>query len=153
MPFTTWIRDLFGVRKDMLDAKKTKFEIAKLEDEETERRGLVQLATLDDIKEYDPKFRAIKAKEDRLGGYAVKKSGCRYFYGPMFGVVLIIVMAVIFLVALVLVFVFGTCSRDHVTELGGPGMPISNLRVSLCFRGVRVIKKRHFEIVVSLTRL
>lgn len=105
MPFTTWIRDLFGLRKDMLDAKKTKFEIAKLEDEESERRGLVQLATLDDIKEYDPKYRAIKAKADRPGGYAVKKSGCTYSSGPILGVVLIIVLAVIFVVALILVFV------------------------------------------------
>src|SRR5882762_4255988 len=57
MPFTTWIRDLFGIRKDVIDIKKAKLEITKLEDEEDERRGLIELATLEDVKKYDPKVR------------------------------------------------------------------------------------------------
>ena|SRR5258706_8382995 len=62
MPFTTWIRDLFGIRKDVIDAKKAKLEITKLEDEEGERRGLIELATLDDVKKYDPKTRSLIEK-------------------------------------------------------------------------------------------
>ena len=62
MPFTTWIRDLFGIRKDVIDTKKAKLEITKLEDEEGERRGLIEIATLDDVKEYDPKYRAIQKR-------------------------------------------------------------------------------------------
>jgi hypothetical protein len=60
MPFTTWIRDLFGIRKDVIDTKKAKLEITKLEDEEDERRGLIDLATLDDVKKYDPKYGQIE---------------------------------------------------------------------------------------------
>jgi hypothetical protein len=60
MPISTWIRDLFGIRKDVIDTKKAKLEIAKLEDEEGERRGLIDLATLDDVKKYDPKVRELE---------------------------------------------------------------------------------------------
>jgi hypothetical protein len=61
MPFTTWIRDALGIRKDIVDTKKAELEITKLEDEQDERRGLIQLATLDDVKEYDEKVKQIVA--------------------------------------------------------------------------------------------
>ena len=54
MPFTTWIRDLFGIRKDVIDTEKTKLEITKLEAEERER-NLITPASLDDVVKYDPK--------------------------------------------------------------------------------------------------
>jgi hypothetical protein len=52
MPITGWIRDLFGIRKDMYETKKTRLEIEKIEDEEWEKR--ITLATMDDVKKYDP---------------------------------------------------------------------------------------------------
>lgn len=64
MPFTTWIRDLFGIRKDVIDTKKAKLEIEKLE-EEKRARNLITPATLDDVKRYDPKYRMIKRKMKR----------------------------------------------------------------------------------------
>jgi hypothetical protein len=62
VPISTWIRDLFGIRKDAVETKKAELEITKLEDEEGERRGLVDLATLDDVKKYDPKTKQLLAK-------------------------------------------------------------------------------------------
>ncbi len=59
-PFFRWLRDLLGIRKDLIDAKRAKLEIQKLEDEELDR-NLITRATLDDIEKYDPKLRRIKA--------------------------------------------------------------------------------------------
>ena len=64
MPIPTWIRDALGIRKDIVDTKKAKLEITKLEDEESERRGLIDLATLDDVKKYDPKVRELEQKSE-----------------------------------------------------------------------------------------
>ena len=58
MPFTTWIRDALGIRKDVVDTKKAKLETEKLEVEKRER-DLITPATLDDVKKYDPKTRAL----------------------------------------------------------------------------------------------
>ena len=58
MPFTTWIRDLLGIRKDFIETEKSVLEIEKLEDEKRER-DLVARATLDDVKKYDPKYRRL----------------------------------------------------------------------------------------------
>src|SRR5438046_530929 len=53
MPISTWIRDLFGIRKDVIDIKKSKLEIELLEHEKREREFLIR-ATKDDIEKYDP---------------------------------------------------------------------------------------------------
>src|SRR5437588_11315562 len=53
MPITSWIRDLFGIQKDMYETKKTRVEIEKIEDEKREQ--LITPATLEDVKKYDPK--------------------------------------------------------------------------------------------------
>lgn len=58
-PFFGWIRDLLGIRKDIIDAKKSKLEIQKLQDEELSR-NLITRATLADIEKYDPKIGIIK---------------------------------------------------------------------------------------------
>ena len=58
MPFTTWIRDALGIRKDVVDIKKAKLETEKLEAEKRER-DLITPATLDDVKKYDPKTQAL----------------------------------------------------------------------------------------------
>ncbi|HJQ31389.1 MAG TPA: hypothetical protein VJ866_04395 [Pyrinomonadaceae bacterium] len=60
MPITSWIRDLFGIQKDMYETKKTRLEIEKIEDEKREK--LITPATLDDVKEYDPKYRKIRTR-------------------------------------------------------------------------------------------
>lgn len=63
MPISTWIRDIFGIHKDIVDTEKASLEIKKLEDEER-ARNLITPATMDDIKEYDPKYRAIRGDMD-----------------------------------------------------------------------------------------
>jgi len=57
MPISTWIRDLFGIRKDVVDTKKAKLEITKLEAEERER--LITPAAMSDIEKYDPAHRRL----------------------------------------------------------------------------------------------
>jgi hypothetical protein len=52
MPIIGWIRDLFGIQKDMYDTKRTRLEIKKLED--AEREKLIIPATIEDVKQYDP---------------------------------------------------------------------------------------------------
>src|SRR5437588_9592542 len=67
MPITSWIRDLFGIQKDMYETKKTRLEIEKIEDEKREK--LITSATLEDVKEYDPKTKELLSKiEERPGG-------------------------------------------------------------------------------------
>jgi hypothetical protein len=58
MPFFGWIRDLFGIQKDMYETKKTRLDIEKLEDEKREK--LITPATLEDVKRYDLKYKALK---------------------------------------------------------------------------------------------
>lgn len=62
MPISTWIRDLFGIRKDVIDTKKAKLEITKLQAEERER-DLITPATLDDVKEYDLKVKTLLTRK------------------------------------------------------------------------------------------
>lgn len=57
-----WIRNALGVRKDLIDTKKSKLEVKKLEHEERARHSLITPATFDDVKEFDPKYRAIKRR-------------------------------------------------------------------------------------------
>jgi len=59
-PVFGWIRDLLGIRKDIIDTKKSKLEVRKLQDEELDR-NLITRATLADIEKYDPKYGKIKA--------------------------------------------------------------------------------------------
>lgn len=68
MPISGWIRDALGISKDVVDTKKMRLEIKKLEDEE--RTTLITPATLDDVKKYDPKRQALlkRLEEDADGG-------------------------------------------------------------------------------------
>jgi len=59
-PFFGWLRDLLGIRKDIIDTKKSRLEIQKLQDEEL-ARNLITRATIADIEKYDPKYSRIKA--------------------------------------------------------------------------------------------
>jgi hypothetical protein len=70
MPFTTWIRDILGIRKDVVDTKRTKLEIERLEVEKRER-DLITPATLDDVRKYDPNIQKLQLKigERRKRGY------------------------------------------------------------------------------------
>lgn len=54
MPLTSWIRDLFGIQKDMYDTKKTRLAVEKIEDEK--RAKLITPATIEEVKKYDPKL-------------------------------------------------------------------------------------------------
>lgn len=60
MPIFGWIRDIFGIQKDMYETKKIRLEINKLED--AEREKLITPATMDDVRRYDPKIRRIELK-------------------------------------------------------------------------------------------
>lgn len=57
MSVISWIRDLFGIRKDMYDTKRTRLEIKKLEDAQRDR--LITPATLEDVEKYDPKTKRL----------------------------------------------------------------------------------------------
>lgn len=59
-PLFGWLRDLLGIRKDLIDTKKSKLEVRKLEEEELDR-NLITRATIADIEKYDPKLQRIKA--------------------------------------------------------------------------------------------
>jgi hypothetical protein len=58
MNFIGWIRDLFGIQKDMYETKKTRLEIDEIERKERERT-LITLATLEDVKRYDAALRKV----------------------------------------------------------------------------------------------
>jgi len=51
MSLFSFFRDIVGTRKDLVETDKAKLETEKLRDE----RSLIQRATLDDVKKYDPK--------------------------------------------------------------------------------------------------
>lgn len=59
-PVFGWIRGLLGIRKDIIDTRKSKLEVQKLQDEELDR-NLITRATIADIEKYDPKYGRIKA--------------------------------------------------------------------------------------------
>lgn len=59
MPIFGWIRDALGLHKDIIDSKKAKLEVHKLEDEKRERDILTR-ATFEDIERYDPKIQLLK---------------------------------------------------------------------------------------------
>lgn len=65
MPLFGWIRDLFGIQKDMYETKKTRLEIERLERverlEQEVRDALITRATVDDVKKYDPKITRIES--------------------------------------------------------------------------------------------
>jgi hypothetical protein len=56
------IKNVTGVRKDLVDTKKAKLEIDKLEDEAEKRDSLITPATFEDVKNYDPKYKQINEK-------------------------------------------------------------------------------------------
>ena len=62
MPFTTWIRDLLGIRKDYVDTEKSVLEIEKLEADKRERE-LLTPATLGRRQE-------VRSKNKRASGNA-----------------------------------------------------------------------------------
>ncbi len=79
-----WIRNALGIRKDLIDTKKSKLEVKKLEDEER-ARNLITPATLDDVKKYDAKtrrlFNEIKRNRDPefpLRPKLIQSSSSRY---------------------------------------------------------------------------
>lgn len=57
MPIFSWIRDLFGIQKDMYETKKTRLEIEKIEGEKREK--LITPATFADVKKYDINFQKL----------------------------------------------------------------------------------------------
>jgi hypothetical protein len=58
----SWIRNLLGIRKDVIDTNKAKIETLKAElevdklEDEASQRNLITRATMDDVKKYDPRF-------------------------------------------------------------------------------------------------
>jgi hypothetical protein len=66
MPVFGWIRDLFGIRKDMYETKKTRLEIEKIEDEKRDK--FITPASLEDVKKYDPKTRNLLEKIESFEG-------------------------------------------------------------------------------------
>lgn len=60
---STLFKNASGVRKDLVDTKKAKLEINKLEEEAKEKakgkESLITPASFDDVKTYDPKYKQI----------------------------------------------------------------------------------------------
>jgi hypothetical protein len=76
---TGWLRGLLGIRKDLVDTKKAKLEVKKLQHEERTRNSLITPATFDDVKKYDPKLAAIirEIAKGEEGGLSL--GGSKYF--------------------------------------------------------------------------
>jgi hypothetical protein len=51
------IREIIDFRKKAREDKKIGLEIEKLQDEQQRRENLIHLASFDDVKRFDPKFR------------------------------------------------------------------------------------------------
>lgn len=66
------IQAILSLLKLRKDAKKTDLEIEKLEAEKKQKASLIQIASLDDIKKYDPRVKAVHE--------AVKRSDRRKQY-------------------------------------------------------------------------
>lgn len=100
-----WIRDLFGIQKDMYETKKTRLEIEKIEDEKREK--LITPVTLADVKKYDPKtkelLRRIIDEDDILYARPPRSMGCMLRPSAFFaGIILMrIAVAVILIILLV----------------------------------------------------
>jgi hypothetical protein len=56
------VKNITGIRKDLVDTKKAKLEIDKLEDEAEKRDSIIVPATFEDVKNFDPKFNKINQK-------------------------------------------------------------------------------------------
>jgi hypothetical protein len=56
------VKNITGVRKDLVDTKKAKLEINKLEDEAEKRESVITPASFEDVKNYDPKYKQIQDK-------------------------------------------------------------------------------------------
>jgi hypothetical protein len=57
-----FIRDVLGIRKDLAETEKIKLENAALRAQQEERSRLIHQATLDEVKEFDPKVIHLMAK-------------------------------------------------------------------------------------------
>jgi hypothetical protein len=64
-PFN-WLRDALGIKHDIIAAEKTQLEIEKLRDEKSRALHLIQVATLEEILQYDTKTlkTVLKAEEE-----------------------------------------------------------------------------------------
>ena len=56
------IRDFVGIRKDVVETKKAKLDMRRLQDEQKERESQIQRAGLEHVKKYDPKTRKLLKK-------------------------------------------------------------------------------------------
>jgi hypothetical protein len=104
MPIFGWIRDLLGIHKDVYETKKTRLEIEKIEDEK--RRKIIFPATFDDIKKYDPTYRAIharvRAEEDDLANNKIAPLPCPPTPWRVRGLVKMLLWALVLLLLLVI---------------------------------------------------
>jgi hypothetical protein len=108
MPITTWIRDLLGIPREVIDLKKSKLELEKLEDEKRQRT--ITIATLKDIKEYDPRVEAIKQNErrrlrnERRDVREYHGGGCALLWIPAWFSLLLLVIVVVMVVIWIIWF-------------------------------------------------
>lgn len=61
------IRDLLGIRKDLVETKKAKLETEKLEHEGRARESMIEKPDAEDVKKYDPKTKKLIKKVAPLG--------------------------------------------------------------------------------------
>ena len=97
----SWIRDLLGIRKDIIDTKKTKLETQKLEKELEEKESLIHKPTFEQIEKYDLKTAQIKKMiDDTLVSEPIPSMRERGFKGGRIGIIFILGILIIVLIYL-----------------------------------------------------
>ena len=97
MSIFSWVRDVFGIRKDYLEKKKIKLEIEDRLNERERIEKLIQPATLEEVKEYDPKVKRIRAQIQMMSRKEMKRR---------FPLVSTLIILIVFIVMLLIFFLY-----------------------------------------------
>ena len=102
----SWIRDLFGIRKDIAETKKARLETEKLEKEWEEKKSLIEKPTFDQIEKYDLKTAQIKKMiEETQVGEPIPSMREKGFKGGRIGIIIILGIFLIVIIYLLIRFV------------------------------------------------
>ena len=96
------VKESVGLKKDFNDVRKTDLEIEQIEDAKTKNAALVQPATFQDVKQFDPKFGQIH-RRSKLEDYKETLKSMRemaLMFAP--GILLLVIGAALVLIPLVI---------------------------------------------------
>jgi hypothetical protein len=94
MGFISAIRDLLGIGKDRIETKKLLRELEELE----KSASLIQRASFEDVKKYDPKFKELEDTIVELSAPDIKELPIRA--KPNLSFIIIIIIIIILVIAL-----------------------------------------------------